>query len=330
MLVTFIIVAYNAEKVIESCLTSLKNQNYPHEEIEVILVDSSSTDNTKQLMMQFQERAKEEYNRVLVLDNPKRTLPCGWNVALKEAKGEVVVRVDAHTIYPEDFIQKNVKEIEKGEDIVGGQCISITKNDTKWEKVLLSAEESIFGCGIADFRRKKERKYVSTLAFAMYRKKVFDEVGPYNENLARTEDNEMHYRMKKVGYRFLLSPDIVTYRYARNTLKDMIKQKYNNGKWIGITIRYCPRCFSIYHFVPLFFILAILGSIVFTIFKIPYFLIALLGAYGIFNLCNIVILVYNKQFTISHLFIPIVLFLLHVSYGIGTLVGIFKGMLRKS
>lgn len=330
MLVTFIIVAYNAEKVIESCLTSLKNQNYPHEEIEVILVDSSSTDNTKQLMMQFQERAKEEYNRVLVLDNPKRTLPCGWNVALKEAKGEVVVRVDAHTIYPEDFIQKNVKEIEKGEDIVGGQCISITKNDTKWEKVLLSAEESIFGCGIADFRRKKERKYVSTLAFAMYRKKVFDEVGPYNENLARTEDNEMHYRIKKVGYRFLLSPDIVTYRYARNTLKDMIKQKYNNGKWIGITIRYCPRCFSIYHFVPLFFILAILGSIVFTIFKIPYFLIALLGAYGIFNLCNIVILVYNKQFTISHLFIPIVLFLLHVSYGIGTLVGIFKGMFRKS
>ena len=330
MLVTFIIVAYNAEKVIESCLTSLKNQNYPHEEIEVILVDSSSTDNTKQLMMQFQEKAKEEYNRVLVLDNPKRTLPCGWNVALKEAKGEVVVRVDAHTIYPEDFIQKNVKEIEKGEDIVGGQCISITKNDTKWEKVLLSAEESIFGCGIADFRRKKERKYVSTLAFAMYRKKVFDEVGPYNENLARTEDNEMHYRMKKVGYRFLLSPDIVTYRYARNTLKDMIKQKYNNGKWIGITIRYCPRCFSIYHFVPLFFILAILGSIVFTIFNIPYFLIALLGAYGIFNLCNIVILVYNKQFTISHLFIPIVLFLLHVSYGIGTLVGIFKGMFRKS
>lgn len=330
MLVTFIIVAYNAEKVIESCLTSLKNQNYPHEEIEVILVDSSSTDNTKQLMMQFQERAKEEYNRVLVLDNPKRTLPCGWNVALKEAKGEVVVRVDAHTIYPEDFIQKNVKEIEKGEDIVGGQCISITKNDTKWEKVLLSAEESIFGCGIADFRRKKERKYVSTLAFAMYRKKVFDEVGPYNENLARTEDNEMHYRMKKVGYRFLLSPDIVTYRYARNTLKDMIKQKYNNGKWIGITIRYCPRCFSIYHFVPLFFILAILGSIVFTIFNIPYFLIALLGAYGIFNLCNIVILVYNKQFTISHLFIPIVLFSLHVSYGIGTLVGIFKGMFRKS
>ncbi len=330
MLVTFIIVAYNAEKVIEKCLDSLNAQKYPHKQIEVILVDSSSTDNTKQLMLQFQEREQSEYARVIVLYNPKKILPCGWNVALKEAKGEAILRVDAHTIYPEDFIEKNVQELEKGENIVGGQCTSITKNDTKWEKVLLSAEESIFGCGIADFRRKKERKYVSTLAFAMYRKKVFDEVGPYNEKLARTEDNEMHYRMKKAGYKFLLSPNIVTYRYARSTLKDMVKQKYNNGKWIGITMRYCSNCFSIYHFVPLLFVLAIVGSLLLTLFNIPYFLLALIGAYGVFNLCNILILIYNKQFTILHLLLPIILFLLHVSYGIGTLVGLFKGIFRKN
>lgn len=330
MLVTFIIVAYNAEEVIESCLASLKKQNYLRKEIEVILVDSASTDNTKKIMQQFKKKFEEKYNRILVLDNPKKTLPCGWNVALKEAKGEAIVRVDAHTIFQEDFIEKNAKEIEKGENIVGGQCISITKNDTNWEKVLLSAEESIFGCGIADFRRKKERKYVSTLAFAMYRKKVFDTVGLYNEKLARTEDNEMHYRMKKAGYRFLLSPDIVTYRYARSTLRDMIKQKYSNGKWIGITLKYCPKCFSIYHFVPLLFVLAILTSIILTIFNAPYFFIVLMAAYGVFNLCNIGILAYNKQFTLLHILIPMILFLLHFSYGIGTLVGIFKGIFSKS
>ena len=100
MLVTFIIVAYNAEKVIEKCLDSLNAQKYPHKQIEVILVDSSSTDNTKQLMLQFQEREQSEYARVIVLYNPKKILPCGWNVALKEAKGEAILRVDAHTIYP--------------------------------------------------------------------------------------------------------------------------------------------------------------------------------------------------------------------------------------
>ena len=76
----------------------------------------------------------------------------------------------------------------------------------------------------------------------MYRKKVFDEVGPYNEKLARTEDNEMHYRMKQKGYKFLLSPNIKSYRYARSDLKGMIKQKYGNGKWIGKTVYYCPKC----------------------------------------------------------------------------------------
>ena len=210
MLVTFIIVAYNAEKVIKDCLDSLNNQTYSHNDIEVILVDSTSTDNTKNKMIQFKKNNTEQYNRILVLDNPKKTLPCGWNVALKEAKGEAILRVDAHSTFPNNFVEENVNEIKNGENIVGGRCISITKNNTKWEKTLLLAEESIFGCGIADFRRKNERKYVSTLAFAMYRKKVFDEVGKYNEELARTEDNEMHYRMKKAGYKFLLSPKIQT------------------------------------------------------------------------------------------------------------------------
>ena len=113
MLVTFIIVAYNAEKVIEKCLDSLNAQKYPHKQIEVILVDSSSTDNTKAIMQQFKKKYEEEYNRVLVLDNPKRTLPCGWNVVLKEAKGEAVVRVDAHSTFPDNFIAEDVKELEK-------------------------------------------------------------------------------------------------------------------------------------------------------------------------------------------------------------------------
>ena len=279
MLVTFIIVAYNAEKVIKDCLDSLNNQTYSHNDIEVILVDSTSTDNTKNKMIQFKKNNTEQYNRILVLDNPKKTLPCGWNVALKEAKGEAILRVDAHSTFPNNFVEENVNEIKNGENIVGGRCISITKNNTKWEKTLLLAEESIFGCGIADFRRKNERKYVSTLAFAMYRKKVFDEVGKYNEELARTEDNEMHYRMKKAGYKFLLSPNIITYRYARSSLLDMVKQKYNNGKWIGITMRYCPQCFSSYHFVPFLFVLSLILCIILALFHIIIPLYLIIGLY---------------------------------------------------
>ena len=249
--------------------------------------------------------------------------------AIKEVTGEVVLRVDAHTFFDKDFIWNNVKEIENGENIVGGKCISVTQNNDWKEKLLLIAEESIFGCGIADFRRKESKEYVSTLAFAMYRKKVFDDVGPYNENLARTEDNEMHYRMKQKGYKFLLSPNIKSYRYARSDLKGMIKQKYGNGKWIGITLHYCPKCFSIYHLVPFLFVLGILFSVIMAFVNVPIFVYLLTSAYLLFNILNIILITIKNGFSISYLLLPFIFFVLHCAYGIGTVVGIVKGFFMK-
>ena len=328
MLISFIIVAYNAEKFLSTSMNSLLNQDYEHKNIEVIFVDGASTDNTKQQMYKFKAEHESEFNRVVILENPKKILPCGWNVALNEVKGEAVIRVDAHTFFESNFLTNNVNEICRGENIVGGKCISVTQNDTWKEKLLLEAEESIFGCGIADFRRKEKREYVSTLAFAMYRKKVFDDVGRYNENLARTEDNEMHYRMKQKGYKFLLSPNIKSYRYARNSLKGMIKQKYGNGKWIGITVYYSPKCFSIYHFIPLAFVLGLAISIIACIWtKVLLLLITIL--YAIFNLINLILITRKNKFHIEYLLLPIIFFILHLSYGIGTIVGLIKGPFYK-
>ena len=328
MLVSFIIVAYNAEKVLNTTLECLKKQSYDHKKIEVILVDSKSADGTKQIMESFSENNSNEFSRIVVLDNPKKTLPCGWNVALKEALGEAILRVDAHSTFPENFIEENVKEMESGENIVGGHRISVTSDGTEWQKTLLIAEQSLFGSGIAKYRRTDKREYVKTLAHAMYRKKVFDEVGPYNENLARTEDNEMHYRMREAGYKFLLSPNIISYHHARNTLKGMIKQKYGNGKWIGITMQHCPKCFSIYHFAPLAFVLALLFSIIMCIAEVPIFLYLLLGAYAVFNIVNIIFIIINNGFNILYLILPFIFFILHCSYGIGTIVGLVKGFIK--
>lgn len=329
MLVSFIIIAYNAEKFLDKSLGSLKRQNYPHKNIEVILVDGMSKDGTKNVFEKFKKENETDFSKIKILENPGKTLPKGWNVALKETSGEVILRVDAHTFFDEDFIANNVKEIEKGENIVGGKCISVTQNNNWKEKLLLIAEESIFGCGIADFRRKEEKEYVSTLAFAMYRKKVFDDVGTYNEDLARTEDNEMHYRMKQKGYKFLLSPNIKTYRYARSDLKGMIKQKYGNGKWIGITLHYCSKCFSIYHLVPFLFVLGIIFSTIMAIVKIPIFAYLLIGAYLIFNILNILLITIKNGFSITYLLLPFIFFILHCAYGIGTFVGIVKGFFMK-
>ena len=156
MLVSFIIIAYNAEKFLDKSLESLKKQDYPHKDIEVILVDSISTDGTRKVFEEFKKENEKDFYQIKILTNKGKTLPKGWNVALKEVTGEVVLRVDAHTFFDKDFIWNNVKEIENGENIVGGKCISVTQNNDWKEKLLLIAEESIFGCGIADFRRKEK------------------------------------------------------------------------------------------------------------------------------------------------------------------------------
>ena len=323
MKVSFIVVAYNAGSKLENLLEDLKKQDYNHNDIEIILVDSNSSDNTKDIMMKFKEINKT-FSKVLVLDNPKKILPCGWNIALEASTGDLILRVDAHSSLPNDFISKNVNRIDMGEKIVGGHRISIIDENNAWQKTLLIAEKSIFGSGIATYRRKEREEYVSTLAHAAYSREVFKKVGGYDERLARTEDNEIHFRMKKAGYKFLLDPTIKSYHHARNSLSKMMKQKYLNGYWIGLTMGISPKCFSIYHFVPLVFVLALIFSIIFAFVFSGIPLILLLGAYFTFNILNTIFSIISEKKHLDYLLLPFIFFLLHLSYGWGTLYGLIK------
>ena len=118
----------------------------------------------------------------------------------------------------------------------------------------------MFGSSIASYRNNPGKTYVKSLFHAAYRREVFEKVGFFNEELVRTEDNEIHYRMRKAGYKLCFDPDIISYQYTRSSLKAMLKQKYANGYWIGKTSKVCPKCLSIYHFVPFAFVSAIIAS----------------------------------------------------------------------
>ena len=294
MLVSFIVVALNAGDKLNVLLKDLQRQDYVHCKIEVILVDSHSRDNTKEVMRGF-AASNHDFSRVVVLDNPKKTLPCGWNIALKESRGDVILRVDAHSSIPKDFVRKNVEALENGENIVGGHRISVIDDDSPWQRTLLIAETSVFGSGIATYRRSKQKKHVKTLAHAAYRRKVFQSVGGYDERLARTEDNEIHYRMRKAGFRFLLDPSIKSFHHARNKLPKMLKQKFMNGKWIGLTLGVAPKCFSVYHLVPFFFILALIACFTLHLLGISAPMMTLLLVYFITNVLNTAIAVRGNR-----------------------------------
>lgn len=302
----------------------LRKQTYPHSNIEVILVDGISSDQTKEKMLSFQDE-EHNFRRVLVLDNPQKTLPCGWNVALAEVECDAVLRVDAHTIFPNNFIELNVQALSRGENICGGKVMSIPADKSNWSITLNEAENSMFGGSFAAFRHAETARYVSTVAFAIYRKEVFDKVGNYNEQLARTEDNEMHYRMKQAGYRFYYDPEIVSYRETRASLCKLLKQKYLNGYWIGRTLYVEPKCFSLYHFVPCAFVLAIILSTALLAFGIDWTSVVLWCAYLAANLLmSVMATIGCKKRNAYFCLLPIIFLMLHLGYGIGTIAGIIS------
>lgn len=320
MKLSFIIIALNSESTICNSLTSLKEQDFSHDEIEVILVDGLSTDKTKQKMLEFKKN-ETSFARIIVKDNPGKYLACGWNVALKEVTGDIVLRVDAHTKFPKDFISKNVNCIVNGESICGGKVISILENNSQINRVLLDSENSMFGGGFTFFRRGENYKYTSTLAFASYRKEVFEKVGSYNERLVRTEDNEMHYRMRKVGYNFFFDPTIESYRYCRSSFSKLMRQKYLNGYWVGLTLGVSFRAFSVFYLVPLLFLL---GLIFFGLlsFITPLPLVSYLIIYVAVLVLSLFFAVNKNGFYPAILLLPFILACLHIVYGAGTLKGL--------
>lgn len=334
MTVSIGVIAYNEEIFLENVLNDILEQTYPHELTEIILVNSCSTDRTLEIMSAFAKKHKSEYGAVKVCENPKKSQAAGWNVVLENADNEVIVRVDAHAHIPKDFISANIKVLKSGEMISGGARPNITREDTPYSRMLLLAESSMFGSSIADYRRAdaQEKKYVDSLFHGAYRREVFAEVGGFDEALGRTEDNELHYRMRKAGYRFCYTDRVRSYQYIRSSLGGMLRQKYQNGRWIGLTIGYCPQCLSIYHFVPFCFVgailicmaLFVLGACL-SVSLLMWGLPALMALYGLVDLLmTIAAIVTAPQKHILFLLLFPIFFLLHTVYGMGTMAGIIQ------
>ena len=320
--VSLCVVAYNEEYFLPNLLKDLSNQTYPHELIELVLIDGCSTDGTKRMMTEFADRNSPGFCPIIVLDNEKRIQAAGWNVALMHATGDVIIRIDAHTSIPAEFTALNMKAIQDGEYVSGGIRPCLIEDETPWRKTLLKTENSLFGSSIAKSKSGQKKEYVKTLFHAAYRREVFADSGGFNENLLRTEDNEIHYRIRQAGYKFCFDPNIKSYQYARSSLKKMIKQKYGNGYWVGLTVGICPGCVSLYNFVPLVFVLGIVFTTALALMHIWQLAAIMWTLYLMFGLFSVAEANKKETFQPLTLLMPGLFLILHVSYGIGTLIGL--------
>ena len=326
MTVSLCVIAYNEEELISGLLEDISMQTYPHDLTEIIFVDNGSTDTTPALLSAF-ERTNRDFLRVNISRQEKSNQANGWNTALCEALGDVIIRIDAHARIPYDYVEMCVAELENGENIVGGGRPCITRRKDDWSITLLAAEECLFGSSIMGYRRKHDQKeYLTSLFHAAYRREVFEKVGGVNVFLGRTEDNELHYRMRKKGYKFACCPSISSNQYMRESFKSMIRQKFANGYWIGITFFKCAGCLSVMHFAPLALVVALIFCIIKAFSGAGLLLKLLLAVYFLFDAVITVSALnyegFNKKKPLLFLMFPA----LHLSYGAGTLCGLIMGI----
>ncbi|QWQ39049.1 glycosyltransferase family 2 protein [Gemella sp. zg-570] len=326
MLVSVIIGLLNEEKYLPRLIKDLENQTYPKKKIEIIFIDGMSSDNSWNILEKF-KASSNEFNNILLLKNPKKILSVGMNIGIKNASGDCFLKVDCHSHISKNFIEENVKTILSGEQVCGGPRPSIIENEDSFSKTLLLVEENIFGSGIANYRKQSDDnkiKYVSSVFQGMYKREVFEKVGLLDELVGRVEDNEIHYRIRKNAYKIAYNNSILSYQYTRPNLKGMLKQKYSNGDWIGKVSHVYPKCFSIFHFVPLLFVLAIIASLLLSYFS-SIFLVILFSIYFLFIILVSSLAIIKNEFSMTNLLLPFLIFAVHLSYGLGTLLGLIKG-----
>lgn len=319
--ITAMIVVRNEEKYIEKCLNSLLEQDYKN--YEILVIDGESTDKTLEKV----ELLIKKNNKIplKILKNPKKILASGWNIGIRNAKGEYVVRIDAHSYVEKDFLSKNIEtilEMEKhGVVCVGGTLRTLSFTDKG--KIVATILSSPFGVGNSKFRYSGKKEYVDTVAFGLYKKKVFKEVGYFDESLKRNQDNDMHRRIRNIGGKFYLNPDIKSIYYCRDSIIGMLKQAYLNGKWNIITFYKAKKSLGVRHLIPFCFVSGIIFCLILGYFN-NIFLKILLGVLGIHITLGIYSGIKRKEKKIIILILPVCYLLLHISYGIGSLLSVVK------
>ena len=318
MKVSIIITARNEEKYLPMLFEDILNQTFPLQNIEVVLMDSNSTDNTRLVMEEFKKN--NETLSVQIVTNERQIQAAGFNEGVKHATGDVVLKIDAHSRIPADFVQKNVDEILAGAYVCGGNRPTVVDSDGDFSKTLHIVEESALGSSIANYRKSDVKRKVNSIFHGMYRKEVFDKVGLADERLLRTEDNEFHYRVRKAGYDIIFNPEIESYQYIRPTFTKMIQQKFANGYWIGLTSHVCRDCLSLFHFGPGVFVATLLVLMMLTLVSfVPLLTVVFLYLLAVLGLS--IFEISKQKFNPTLLLIPFIMIAIHFAYGVGTIKG---------
>jgi glycosyltransferase involved in cell wall biosynthesis len=325
--VSIIIPCRNEESFIGPCLDSVLANGYPLDRLEVLVVDGMSEDGTRVIVEDYAAR----HDCVRLLDNPRRITPAGLNIGIAHATGRIVMRMDAHSQYPRNYVLGLVAWQEKtGADNVGGVCTTLPGNDTYMAQAIAIGLSHPFGVGNAHFRiGVREPRWVDTVPFGCYRREVFDRIGVFDEDLIRNQDDEFNLRLIRQGGKILLVPDIASSYYARDSLIKLAQMYYQYGYFKPLVLRKVRAILTVRQVIPPVFILTLIGSgtmaLFFPAMRMLAASIMLLYLIGVVGCSTMVAFKRGLRYAPG---VCVVFPVLHVSYGVGFLRGIMEFLMR--
>lgn len=324
--VSVVIPCRNEEKYIGKCIESFLKQSYPMELLTIIVADGMSTDKTRDIINDI----KNKHHNIILLDNEGLSAPKGMNLGIKETESEIVIIFGAHAYADENFVIENVKALENKEVGCAGGVIT-TINDSLKGAAIAEAMSCPFGVGNALFRFAEKESFVDTVAFGAYRRALLDEIGIFDEQLVRNQDDELNFRVEKSGAKILLSPKIKSTYFGRGDFGKLWRQYYQYGFWKVRVIQKHKRPASIRHLIPLMFVLFLSVGGVLSIFStlIRSLYLIILGLYLSLDIVFSTKISFVKNIK-YFIYLVITFPLLHTSYGLGFILGIFNFYIFKN
>lgn len=322
--VAVVIPILNEEKFIARCLDSVISQSYPFADIDVMVVDGGSKDRTKEIVTAYNKK----HPNIRLLTNPRRIQSIAFNIGVQNSSAPYIVRLDAHALYKPYYIEGCMKGLEgdpkRGN--VGGQWDIQPQNDSLWATTNAILNYSKFGIGGASYRVGAQAGNVDTVPFGSFPRTMIEKIGGMRDDLPRGEDNEFNSRIKKAGYDIYFDPAIECVYYARPTLKASCKQMYANGESIGHLFYVDRESIGLRHLVPLLFVVGIICGVLLSFVWLPFFF-ALLAGLCLYFTCDLLASVMAAKEHGWKYLLPlfIMFFCVHISYGWGTIVGMFTG-----
>lgn len=315
---------YNEEKYIAQFLDSILLQDYPKNDLEILLVDGMSKDRTREIVAEYISR----FSFIRLIDNPDKIVPCAMNRGIDAAKGDIIMRLDAHASYQPDYFSVLVNGLKRlHADNVGTVCKTDVLNKTPKTLAIREVLGNKFGVGNSTFRTGIDREQeVETVPFGCWLREVFDKYGKYDVRLVRNQDIELNKRIIRGGGKIYILPDTYCTYLARETWKALSKNNYGNGKWNILTVYYTKMfsSLSLRHFIPLLFLLSLIVPLLLALVWWPFALVSpasLLAYTGLLSAVSLK-LAFTKH--LNFLYLLTTFFVLHLSYGWGSLMGIVK------